>query len=68
MAELLTESGHSIACFVKQQEGNHEEGVWGTQHRLECYKLLKGNQPEREEKGRNTEDRLDCKRLLNAII
>lgn len=55
MAELLTKTGHSISGFIKQQEGNHEEGVWGTQHRLERYKLLKGNQPEREEKGRKKE-------------
>lgn len=56
-AEWLTKSGHSIACFIKQQEGNHEEGVWGTQNRLERYKLLKGDQPERGEKGRKTENK-----------
>ena len=56
-ADLLTKSGHSIARFIKQQEGNHEEGVWGTQDRLKRYKLLKRDQPERREEGRKKEDR-----------
>lgn len=60
--QLLTKRGHSSACFIKQQEGNHEERVWGTQHRLECYKLLEGDQAGGE---KNTETRADD---YNAVI
>lgn len=41
----LTETGHSAAGFIEEQEGNHEEGVGRTQHRLECHKLREGDQP-----------------------
>ena len=33
------------ARLVEQLKGNYEQGVWGTQDRLEGQKLLEGDQP-----------------------
>ena len=47
---MLTKSGHPDSCFVEQEEGHHEEGVGGTQHRLESQELLEGDQPKRRQR------------------
>ena len=43
--KALTEGGHAVASFVKELEGDHEEGIWSAQHGLKGHKLLKGDQP-----------------------
>lgn len=42
----LTKSGSAISSFVEELEGDHEESIRSTQHRLKSQKLLEGDQPD----------------------
>lgn len=40
-----TEGNGASSSLVEQLEGYYEEGIWCTQHWLECKKLLEWDEP-----------------------